>query len=99
MFSAYPIVMIILIVLVGVAGVVLRLARIGSGGSSPLGAVAALIGFGVMLVLVIYVIAQFHAVGNAIGGPGSGYPNSGGYTPIPFNTGPTFSTPAPGLGG
>jgi hypothetical protein len=98
MFSGYSIFVIALIVLVGIVGVVLRLARIGNGGSHPLGAIAALIGFGVMLVVVIYVVVQFHAVGNAIG-PGSDYPNSGGYTPVPFNTGPSFSTPAPGLGG
>jgi hypothetical protein len=99
MSNAYPILMIVLLVLAGIVGVVLRLARIGGGRSSPLSAVAALIGFGVMLVVVIYVAIQFHNVGNAVGGPGSGYPNSGGYTPVPFNTGPSFSTPPPGLGG
>jgi hypothetical protein len=65
----------------------------------PLGAIASLVGFGLMLLVLIYVAIQFHNVGNVMG-PGSAYPNSpSGYTPIPFNTGPSFSTPQPGLGG
>ena len=98
MFNSYSILMFLLIMVVGIASVAASLWRIGRGGTHALGGIASLAAIGAMLVVLIYVVVQFHSVSSVIG-PGSANPNDPvRYTPIPWSTVGGFATPPSGLG-
>jgi hypothetical protein len=93
-----PILTYILIVVMAIASVAASLRRIGRGGTDALGGIASLVAIGATLVVLIYVVVQFHHVSGVIGPGGSNPAFPVSYTPIPWSTVPGFGTPASGPG-